>query len=84
MAASAEDKTFIQDWNSRVKNKEGTDDLIIPQGTTLVAPPDGHSKEQRARRKTPEMKEKDDKRIHFNLHNQFKGADEPIEEDESE
>jgi hypothetical protein len=84
MAASADDKTFIQDWNSRVKNKEGTDDLVVPQGTTLVAPPEGQSTAQRARRKTPEMKEKDDKRIHFNLHTQFKGAEEPIDDDESE
>jgi hypothetical protein len=85
MAASAEDKTFIQDWNSRVKNGEGTDDLVVPQGTKLVSPPEetNTTKEQRARRKTPEMKEKDNKRIHFNLHTHFRDADEPVD-DESE
>jgi hypothetical protein len=85
IAASPEDKTFIQDWNSRVKNKEGTDDLIVPEGTKLVSPPPDEGKtEQRLRRKTPEMKDKDAKRIHFNLHNQFKDADEPIDDDSSE
>jgi hypothetical protein len=34
--ASAEDKTFIQDWNSRVKHKERTDDLVVPTGSTLT------------------------------------------------
>lgn len=83
MAATAEDKTFIQDWNSRVKNGEGTDDLVVPQGTKLVSPPveTDTKKEQRARRKTPEMKEKDNKRIHFNLQNQFRDADEPVDDD---
>jgi hypothetical protein len=27
------------------------------------------------------MKEKDKKHIHFNLHNQYKDADEPIDDD---
>jgi hypothetical protein len=89
MGASPEDRTFIQDWNSRVKNSEKTDDLIVPSGTKLVAS-EGDSKiEQRLRRrlepgskvKTAEMLEKDNKRIHFNLHNQFIGADEPIDDD---
>ena len=85
LASSAEDKTFIQDWNSRVKNQEGTDDLIIPEGTKLVSPPEEAKKiEQRVRRKTPEMQEKDTKRIHFNLHSQFKGAEEPTDADDSE
>jgi hypothetical protein len=91
MEASPEDRTFIQDWNSRVKNSEPTDDLVVPPGTTLL-PSEGDSKlEQRLRRqlapdskvKTPEMKDKDNKRIHFNLQNQFLGAEEPID-DESE
>jgi hypothetical protein len=84
MAASSDDKTFIQDWNSRVKNKEGTDDLIVPEGTKLVSPlpEDAATKlTQRIRRKTPEMKEKDDKHVHFNLKSQFEGADEPVDDD---
>jgi hypothetical protein len=86
MAASSEDKTFIQDWNSRVKNKEGTDDLIVPQGTKLISPTaeTETTTEQRVRRKTPEMKEKDDKHVHFHLKNQFEGADEPVDDDSSE
>ena len=87
VASSAEDKTFIQDWNSRVKNKEGTDDLIVPSGTTLVvSPPDETTTmtTPRLRRKTPEMKEKDDKHIHFNLHSQFQGAEEPLDDDTDE
>jgi hypothetical protein len=92
MDASPDDRTFIQDWNSRVKNHETTEDLVVPTGTTLV-PTDGESKkEQRIRRqvdqlgskvKTPEMKEKDAKKIDFNLHSQFPGADEPIDDDDS-
>jgi pyruvate kinase len=31
--------------------------------------------------KTPAMKEKDDKMIHFNFKNQFHGAKEPIDDD---
>jgi hypothetical protein len=90
MEASDVDRTFIQDWNSRVKNGEKTDDLTVPSGTKLL-PTDGASQiEQRIRRqvdqagskmKTPEMKEKDNKRISFNLHNQFHGAEEPIDDD---
>jgi hypothetical protein len=83
MAASAEDKTFIQDWNSWVKNNEGTNDLIVPQGTKLVSPIEDteSKKETRVCRKTPEMKEKDDKHVHFNLKSQFEGADEPVDDD---
>jgi hypothetical protein len=81
VASSAEDKSFIQDWNSRVKNKEGTDDLVIPQGTKLVPAQDEHKKEGILRRKTPEMKEKDDKRIHFNLKDQFHDAEEHLDDD---
>jgi hypothetical protein len=109
MNASAEDRTLIQDWNSRVKDSKGTDDLVIPKGTKLLPAPTGDSKEkpdskgtddlvipkgtkllpaptgdskeeQRVRRKTPEMKEKDNKLIHFNPQNQFEGNEEPLEE----
>jgi hypothetical protein len=78
------DKTFIQDYNSRIKNKESTGDLTVPPGIKLVATTDESKTEQRVRRKTPEMKEKDNKRIHFNLQNQFQGADEPVDDDDSE
>jgi hypothetical protein len=30
MEASGDDQTFIQDWNSQVKNNEKTDDLVSP------------------------------------------------------
>jgi hypothetical protein len=93
MAASDADRTFVQDWNSRVKNKEKTDDLVIPSGTQLL-PTDGDSKtEQRVRRqvaelgsavKTPPLKEKSKKRIHFNLQQQFPGAEEPIDDDDDD
>jgi hypothetical protein len=93
MAASDADRTFVQDWNSRVKNKEKTDDLVIPSGTQLL-PTDGDSKkEQRIRRqvaelgsavKTPPLKEKSKKRIHFNLQQQFPGAEEPLDDDDDE
>jgi hypothetical protein len=82
MNAPAEDRSLIKDWNSRVKDSKGTDDLVIPKGTKLLPAPTGDSKEeQRVRRKTPEMKEKDNKLIHFNPQNQFEGnEEEPLEE----
>jgi hypothetical protein len=50
--STPEDKTFIQDWNSRVKNKEETDELVVPPGTKLS--PSTEESKQRTRRKTPE------------------------------
>jgi hypothetical protein len=93
MDASPDNPTFIQDWNSCVKNHETSKHLVAPTGTTLV-PTDGEStKEQRIRRqvdqlsskvKTPEMKEKDAKKIDFNLQSQFPAAKVPINDDDLE
>jgi hypothetical protein len=42
-------------------------DLVVPRGKTLSPPTEESKKEQRVHRKTPEMKKKDKKRIHFHL-----------------
>jgi hypothetical protein len=88
MEVSPKDRTFIQGWNSRVKNSERTDDLVIPLGIKLLPGDGNYLKEQRIRCqadpkvKTSEMKETATKRIHFRLQNQFQGAKEPLDESE--